>query len=174
MQKLFSLIVAGGIAFATPAQAANHAHTHGIARLDVSVEPTRISFHLDSPLDNLLGFERKPRTDAERRQAQDLIAKLKAAGGWLHIDPAARCELVTVELESAALGLGSAGADGDGHADLDADIEFRCVDAAKATWIDTGLFGFAHLQKVDVQLATPRGQFKRGLKRPDGRLRLDR
>ena len=60
------------------ANAAGKAHVHGIAKLDVAVEATKITVQLESPLDNLLGYERAPRTDAERRQADAMVARLKA------------------------------------------------------------------------------------------------
>lgn len=158
---------------ASAAQAAPP-HQHGVAKLDVAVEARRITLQFESPLDNLLGFERAPRTAAERQQADAAVAKLKAADTLFRIDPAAGCKLTQVELVSAALGLGKRDpADThEGHADVDADIEFSCADASKAGFIDTGLFGFTRLQQVAVQVVTPRGQFKRDLKRPAGRIVL--
>ena len=157
-----------------PAQAAEHAHAHGVAKLDVAVEATRVSLQLDSPLDNLLGFERAPRTDAERRQADAAMARLKAADSMFRIDPAAQCKLAHVELASAALKLGKPDPEEEkaGHADIDGSFEFECVDAAKARYVDVGLFEFARLQRLEVQLATPVGQFKRDLKRPASRITL--
>ena len=64
-----------------------------MAKLDVAVEPSRVTLELDTPLDNLLGFERAPRTDAERQQADAAVAKLKAAAGLFRIDNAAGCTL---------------------------------------------------------------------------------
>jgi hypothetical protein len=58
-------VAMAALAGATPALAASP-HEHGVARLDVAVDAGRVSFSLETPLDNLLGFERAPRTDAER------------------------------------------------------------------------------------------------------------
>jgi len=77
-----------------------------------------------------------------------------------------------VELVSAALQLGRPDPSEAGHADLDGTFEFRCADAGKATFVDVGLFDFPRLQRLDVQVATPRGQFKRELKRPAQRISL--
>jgi hypothetical protein len=38
--------------------------------------------------------------------------------------------------------------------------------------VDVGLFGFAHLQRLEVRVVTAREQFKRGLKRPAQRIVL--
>ncbi|MCW5659142.1 MAG: DUF2796 domain-containing protein [Burkholderiaceae bacterium] len=154
--------------------AAAEPHSHGNAKLDIAVEPTKISIAFESPLDNLLGFERAPRTDRERQQADAMVAKFQAAQALFQIDPAAQCQLARAELTSAALKLGqpSGKAEQAGHADIDGSFEFNCADAAKAAYIEHGLFQFARLQRLEVQLATPKGQSKRSLKRPAGRIAL--
>jgi hypothetical protein len=156
------------------AYAAGKAHEHGIARLDVAIEAGTITVLLQSPLDNLLGFEHPPRTDAERKQAAAMVARLSAAASMFRIDPAAQCTPGAVELASSALKLGQPDPSEDGHADIDGSFEFNCADAGKASYIDTTLFSFRHLQRVDVQVAGPKGQFKRELKRPAGRIVLTR
>jgi hypothetical protein len=159
---------------AAVAQAAGPAHVHGAAKLDIAIEPTRISVQMEMPLENLLGFERAPRTDAERRQADSVVTRLRAATAMFAIDPAAQCKPAQVELSSAPLKLGKSepeAADA-GHADVDGTFAFDCRDASKAAYIDVGLFEFARLQKLEVQIVAPRGQFKRDLKRPNHRIVL--
>lgn len=174
MNRYFTSISAALLLCAgTVAQAAG-AHVHGIAKLDIAVEATRLTVQLDSPLDNILGFERAPRSAAERKQAAAAAAKLNAAASMFRIDPAAQCKLAKVELASAALQLGKPepAAAKEGHADVDGSFEFECVDATKAAYVDVGLFEFVHLQGLEVQVATPRGQFRRDLKRPARRIVL--
>src|SRR3954469_21515167 len=60
------------------ARPAGHAHEHGVARLDVAVEGTKIMVMLDTPLDNLVGFEHEPRNDAEHQKADAAVSRLKA------------------------------------------------------------------------------------------------
>jgi Protein of unknown function (DUF2796) len=154
--------------------AQGHAHVHGVATLDIAVEPRRIVVLFETPLDNLVGFERAARTDAERRRAAEAVARLKAGDAMFRFDPAAQCKLAKVDLSSAALELGTpdaAPAKGE-HADVDASYEFACADAGKAGYVDVGLFNFKQLERVQVQLALPGGQFKRELKRPAQRIVL--
>ncbi|MGL6111750.1 MAG: DUF2796 domain-containing protein [Rubrivivax sp.] len=156
------------------ALAQGHAHVHGVATLDIAVEPRRIVVQFATPLDNLVGFERAPRTDAERQRADEAVARLKAGDQMLRFDPAAQCKLAKVALNSAALELGTpdaAPAKGE-HAELEASYEFACADAGKAGYVDVGLFGFKQLQRVQIQLALPGNQFKRELKRPAQRIVL--
>lgn len=169
---------APGLLAATPA---GHAHDHGVARMDVAVEPGRVSIALDTPLDNLVGFERAPRTAAERERVASALARLRAAEALWRIDPAAGCKGGRVELRSAVLGLGSAagpGAARDAHADLEAQFEFECADATRARFLEHGLFkAFPGLRRLEVQVVTPQAQMKRTLQRSEaggGRLPLFR
>lgn len=151
---------------------AGKAHEHGIGKLDVAVENGRITIAFESPLDNLLGYERAPRTDAERRQADALVARLKAADTLFRIDPAARCRLTGIELASSALKLGKPEPGEAGHADIDGTYTFECADTGRAAHVDVGLFEYKRLRRLDVQLAGPKGQFKRRLDPANARLSL--
>jgi hypothetical protein len=152
-------------------------HEHGAAKLDISVEAGKITLQMEAPLDSLLGFERAPRNDAERKNVDELVRQLKAADALFRIDPAARCTLGTVALNSSALKLGQADARAadDDHADLDAAFEFNCKDGAKASFIDVALFDtFKRTRRIEVQVAAPKGQFKRTLAAPARRVALVR
>jgi hypothetical protein len=43
---------------------AQQPHSHGRLALEVAVDPQTITLTMEAPLDNFLGFERAPRTDA--------------------------------------------------------------------------------------------------------------
>jgi hypothetical protein len=157
------------------AQAAKKAHQHGVATIGVAVEKNRIVVTIDSPLDNLLGFERAPRTDDEKKRAEALVAQMKDGGALFRIDPAAGCKLDTAELQAAVLGVGKPEATSGAHADLEADFEFACADAAKAGFIETTLFSaFTRLQRVNVAVAGTKGQTKSTLRRPATRITIAR
>lgn len=152
-------------------------HEHGVARLDVAVEAGRVSFSLETPLDNLLGFEHAPRTDAERAKAAAAVARLRDAAALFRIDAAAACTRGKVELVSSALGLGpaAAAAGKEGHADLDAQFDFACTAGARAGFVEVGLFdAFPSLKRIDLQVVTPKGQMKATLRRPQTRVALVR
>lgn len=176
MKSPLSLLLLAAAIAAPPAQAAP-AHQHGVARLDVAVEASRVTLYLDTPLDNLLGFERAPRTDAERQQADAAVARLKDADKLFRIDGKAGCKLAKVTLTSAALGLPTAGAPPakDEHADLEGRFEFTCTAAAHAGFVEVGLFeAFAQMKRIELQLASPKGQMKATLVRPASRVALVR
>ena len=170
--------LAGGalaLALGASALAAGKAHEHGVARLDVAVAANAVRIELDTPLDNLLGFERAPRSDAERDKVKATLARLRDGAALFRIDPAAGCALAQVELVSAPLQLGPAVAATGDHGDLEGSYQFNCVAGAKAGFVEVGLFdAFAGLKRVELQVVTPRGQMKATLRRPASRVVLAR
>ncbi len=151
-------------------------HEHGVVRLDVAIEPGRFTLLMESPLANLIGFERAPRTDAERQRVDAALATLNAAATLFRIDPAAGCTPGPIELNAAALEGGKPGAEQaeTGHADIDASFSFKCKKGQPA-FVDIGLFAaFPATQRVDVQLVIGNAQSKRTLTRPATRLSLTR
>jgi hypothetical protein len=173
MQNRISLALALLLATPLGTWAQGHAHVHGVAKMDIAVEARKITVSFETPLDNLVGFERAPRTDSERQRADEAVARLRAGDTLFKFDPAAACKMTGVELSSAALKLGNAAAaPRDGHAELDAEWQFDCADASRAAFVDVGLFAFNPLKRVQVQLALPKTQLKRELKRPNQRIVL--
>jgi Protein of unknown function (DUF2796) len=174
-----NLLLAIAVALLAGPVLAAKAHEHGVARIDLVVEPTRITVLLEMPMDGMAGFERAPRDDAERKVVDAALGRLRDAAALFAIDPAASCKAGPVVLTSAVLGLGpaaaTAGGKGDGHADIDASYEFNCADGFRAGFVEVGLFeAFARLQRVEIQAVTRKGQIKATLKRPSTRLTLAR
>lgn len=187
-----TLAVTAAMALSAAAQQ-QHAHTHGRLTLDVAVDGQTITLAIESPLNGFLGFERAPRTNAERKRVADMVARLNTADQLFQPDPAAGCKLSKVELTSTALDLGAkkeeehghshAGKDGHDHdhdhagehADIDIDVVFTCANAAQAKFIDVKLFAaYQRIRTIDAQVASPQGQFKRSLRPGAARLSLTR
>ncbi len=171
------LLCAGAIA-STSALAAGKAHEHGALKLDVAIEGKRLTIEMEAPLDNLLGFERAPRTDAERQAATAVLARLRNPERGARLfgpDAAAQCRLDTAEVQAPLLEA-AAGASGQGdHADLDARYEFTCAQPAELRTLAVGLFeAYPRIQRIDVQVAGPKGQSKATLRRPARAVKLAR
>jgi hypothetical protein len=184
--KILSVLALLTVTAALPAAAQQHAHQHGHMALDVAVDAQSITLAIESPLDSFLGFERAPRTDAERKRVADMVARLNAAEQLSQPDPVAACKLSKVVLTSAVLGLGEKseaahshgekeGHDSHEHADIDVDIVFTCAKATEARFIDVQLFHvYKRIRTIGAQVASPQGQFKRTLRPDASRLRLTR
>jgi hypothetical protein len=161
---------------AATAASAGGAHEHGVVKLDVAVEGDRVVVEIDSPLVNLLGFEHAPHNDAERAKADAAVKKLRDAAALFRVDRMAGCVLSKVDLQSPPLQLGHKAVPvHDAHGDLEGSFEFKCLAGARAAFLDVGLFdAFPQVQRVDLQVATPKGQMKATLRRPATRVMLVR
>jgi hypothetical protein len=179
MRRQLLLTTIGALLLAGGAFAQHGPHEHGAVKLDVVVEPGRVTLLMESPLENLVGFERAPRSAAERQRVAAALSSLNSAATLFKIDPAAACTPGPVELNAAALELGKPAAvqaeAEPGHADLDASFSFKCNAAPLPAFVDIGLFSaFPGVHRIDVQLVTGNTQSKRTLTRPTARLSLTR
>jgi hypothetical protein len=177
---------AATVAFCGAALAAPHAHQHGALALAVAVDGAQLSVQLQAPLESLLGFERAPRTDAERRAAAELLARLRGgdAAGLFKADAAAQCTLSSAEVQAGVLEPAgkTAGKDDakddtkeDGHADLEAVYTFTCAQPGQLRTLEVGLFeAFKRVRRIDVQVAGPKGQRKQWLERPNRTIDLQK
>lgn len=179
-------------------------HEHGVVRLDVSVEGSRLTIDMVAALDNWLGFERAPRTEAERKAAAEVLARLRnpAQGTPLFsTDAAAQCKLARAEVSAPVLEQGTKPAakpeaapaapavvptiapaiaptgppKGGEHADLEARYSFQCAQPMQLRTLDLGLFdAYKRIQRIHVQVAGPKGQSKVTLRRPARSVALTR
>jgi hypothetical protein len=159
------------------ATAAPHAHQHGAVKLAVAIDGEQLSIAMEAPLDSLLGFERAPRNDAERRAAGELLTRLRSgASALFQPDGAAQCALVQAEVRAGVLEpAAKAAAAEDDHADLDADYMFKCAQPGQLRKLELGLFDvFKRLRRIEVQVAGPKGQRKQTLERPARSVELQR
>ncbi len=162
-----------------PVATAGKAHQHGVARLDVSLEGQSLSLELESPLDDLIGFERAPRTDAERQRVQAAADRLRQAGALFQPDADAQCVAGPVVLHAPVVGLGEKAAAAPGqradHADLHARFVFECARPQALQQVKVGLFqAFTSLKRIETQVASPRGQARRVLTPASASLQLPR
>ena len=147
---------------------AGKAHEHGAVQLNVSVEGRQLTIGLESPLDGIVGFERAPKTAAEKAKVDAAVAQLQAAEKLFKVDAAAACTLSKTTLMAPVIGVGVAApvADKTGHGDLDGEFIFECQDTSKVRQLEVALFDtFPNMKRIDVQAATPAGQIKRTLRR---------
>ncbi len=148
------------------------AHQHGVAKLAVAVDGNALEITLESPLDNLLSFERAPRTNAEREAVRKMAQRFHAPAGLFTPTAAANCtpqasELASDVLDPALLAVTGAAAAGatpaakgsDGHADLEATVRFQCANPAALKGVEIGLFkAFPKFRQIDAAVAAGSGQ----------------
>ena len=207
VQRLRRALPAGVSGLALLLAAAAHAqapgkHVHGQAELDIAIEDTSIALMLVSPLDNILGFEHTPRTDAEHKQADDAQKALAQGDRLFVIDEGAGCSTEQVNARAfdedtskksshSAHGHtadqvhahpvkdthnhGHAGHAGM-HADAELTVHYTCTSGHDVKTIDTSaLFDtFPRLQTLQVQLAGPGRQAGMTITRTQPRISVPR
>lgn len=141
-----------------PAMAGEAPHVHGVARLQVAIDGGTLTLNLESPLDNLLGFEHAPHTEQERMAVRAMRERLEQAESVFVPSPAARCQAISVKLESPVLQPRKQPANGE-HADLDGEFVFHCQNPGELHALEVTMFrSFPNLRRLDVQIASAHGQ----------------
>ncbi|HVE51781.1 MAG TPA: DUF2796 domain-containing protein [Ramlibacter sp.] len=140
---------------------------HGAAEMSVTIEGSQLTIELDTPLENLAGFEHAPRTEKQRAAVRAMAARLREPQSLFVPTPAASCTPGAVRLSSAVLpgellgetATASPGEAAKGHADLEAAFVFRCANIGALQGLETSLLKtFRGIHKLKVQVAGPRGQ----------------
>lgn len=144
------------------------AHEHGVGSLNLVVDGDEVSIELDSPADNLLGFEYLPTSEADKAKVMALRTQLNEAEALFVFPAAAGCSLEQVELNSAlfdqvanAHGHEHDHADepAETHTDIQAHFHFSCNQAAELDQIQVVLFNaFPGTERLLLQAIGPKGQ----------------
>jgi len=77
------------------------AHEHGIARLGLAVDGTRLTVDLQLPAESVFGFEHAPRSAQERATVAEALDRLRTGGAGLIAFPdGATCTLDSAEVQA--------------------------------------------------------------------------
>jgi Protein of unknown function (DUF2796) len=128
-------------------------HEHGVGELDAAVDGNTLVIELRLPAEDLVGFERAPRTEAERARIEQVR---KALGDAKLFTPNAEARCLSAgaaEVEVPAFGAK------DAHADFSATHRFACTNTTALNAVDVGVFAaFTKVRRLKAQVAGPRGQ----------------
>ena len=157
MRKKFPSLL--GMLLFTPWACAVGIHQHGVAQLDLVLEPPQLSVAIRSPLANLIGFEHPPATPQQQALWTGLQQQLQQAQQQIVPSAAAACTLQAVRL-SAPFADHDHDHDHDhSHADLSVEYDFHCAQAAALNSLQLPLMqNFPAIERLDVQMLTPSGQ----------------
>jgi hypothetical protein len=114
-------------------------HVHGAVAVNVAVEGNVLSLEIDAPAINVLGFEKSPRSDAEREAVASVDAWLSAGRDIAGVPRAAGCRLQSAAYVAPKLG--------SGHADYRPRYAFRCENPAALEWVE--LWALRRLKNVE-------------------------
>lgn len=195
--KIFQTVVAA-TAFLLTGTAVAAPHVHGVAELKIALEKNLAIIEFTSPLDNLVGFERAPRTPSEQQRFDAMKAQFQDGQNLWRFNSQAQCVLTKIQVQThlpntsapqtpagkTEVGQAKASdtktelkktddADND-HAELNARYEFTCAHPPAAQLEVEVFAAFKRLKRIQVQAVTPSEQFQRELRRPEKVLVLKR
>ncbi len=160
-------------------------HQHGVARLDMVIEPPLVAIAFSSPLANLAGFEHRPATDQEQQQWEQTLAQLRRADEMIQLPAEADCSLSRADLHlpfTTGTDKQSHGHDHSqahdheaetSHADLMAEYQYLCANSPALKTFELPLMQrFPAIERLEVQLITPSGQHQRTLTAEQNGLQL--
>ena len=135
---------------AIPAVAAEKAHLHGKAALDVAIEGSQLTLEFEAPLEDLVGFEREARNEKERAALTGLESYLKSGQAFVP-SAAAGCRPAAATVATSS--------PGKGHVEVRATWKYECADPMVLKIIEASIFTqYPKLKRIDVRAVTSRGQ----------------
>ena len=90
-------------ATAADAQRQHDAHVHGAGTLNLVQEGQQLHIDLDIPGMDIVGFEYKARTTAQKQAVKEVVAALKRGGDLFQMNAEAKCAFNAVEVEVSLL-----------------------------------------------------------------------
>jgi len=167
-------LLAASLLLSAPLHAQAKAHTHGLAELDIVIEGRTGTLEFRAPAEDIIGFEREPRTPAERWQRDLALLRLRTRmREMVRFDPSLGCTL-------KATGIHADGDDHDhaaearagGHAEIHGEFALSCERPPAGQEIRFAFSTvFPSIRTVQVQLLSDDRQDGRRIERDRGTVR---
>lgn len=168
------LVTVLAFAGAAPLHAQAKAHTHGLATLDIVIEGRTGTLAFRAPAEDIIGFEREPRTPAERWQRDLALLRLQTRmREMVRFDPSLGCTIKATEVHG-----GKEDHDHDddghegGHAEVHGEFALACQQSPAGKDIRFAFSTvFPTIRTVQVQLLADDRQDGRRIERDRGTVR---
>ncbi len=162
MRAVLLILLAAGPASAQGSKA----HMHGLATVSVAIDKNLLLIGAEIPAEALFGFERRPKTEAEKKTVEDVTKTLKDRVEELFVLPAdLGCKVTNVMLKNSLAE--------DEHADVDVDYTFSCEKTAAGSSLKLGLLkAFPKIKKVKIQILSDATQSGRDVASAEDQVKL--
>lgn len=155
------------------------AHEHGVSEVQIAVEGNAVDIMLHAPGVDVVGFEYKPTSDADKAAVAAAIDMLRQADRVIALDPAADCVLETTGAELHSAGDADSDHDHDheeveaGHREFEAHYHYVCASAASLNTISFTFFdSFPNAVEIIVEFVTDAGAGRAEVTRDEPSLTL--
>jgi len=134
-------------------------HVHGEARLLIAMEGNNLEIEFLSPAANIVGFEHLPVNTIQRQAVESAISTLKQTSLLFSFPPTAKCDSVSIEVESPLADDDAHDHEEKTHSDFTGHYHYQCVNMSRLDKIEIDLFKqFPGVEHLEVQSISKRGQ----------------
>jgi len=127
-------------------------HEHGVSVLKIAAEKHMIEMELESPADDIVGFEHAPENEKQQSQIKKALAIFKDKKGVFMLTSAAGCKITSqsAEFESDP---------SSGHAGFHVKWKMSCSNPSKVRNLSTSFFkSFPKAEEIEVEVVSDAGQ----------------
>ncbi len=127
-----------------PAFAGDHAHQHGVAKVNMAISQQDVTFELIASGQDLLGFEHTPTSVQEKAAYEKMRQDLTKGESIFGLPKAAKCHYVAEKIGELVVE--------HGHSELIASYQFQCQQPEALKQVSVYLFNdYPHIEKVMFQ-----------------------
>ncbi len=161
-----TLAVALVLSLVTASAFAQKAHQHGHAQMQLTLSASgQLRLQLQGAMDGFLGFEHRPRNDAQRAAVEALRQQTLLADAVIALPAEAACRLTASEGRSMLFDPAPAKGTREGHADLELVQTFQCQTpsvltgaAGRKTGLEVSAFKhFTRLRTLELSFVVESG-----------------
>ncbi len=133
-------------------------HEHGSATLNIAIDSADVFIELETPWNNLVGFEHKPETEEQTALLEGAIEQLKKPEQFISF-PGVECEIKDISIESSLSHEEHEEHEEQTHNSVLISYSYHCENANEIASIGVDLFEiWPGFEEVSVQLIGPNGQ----------------
>lgn len=180
---IVSIITALGMVSAVSADSDHHRHNHehhslgvhkhGEGMMNIVFEGKSLAIELETPAQNILGFERRPQNEQELEKIKTVAKRLQNPNDMFDIPKEAECVVYQSSVESDLLEEDWDTVDAGDHLDFEAEYELTCNKPEKIKTIGVNLFKeFPDFKEIDVQWINNNEQGAKKLSNKSSKVKL--
>jgi hypothetical protein len=125
-------------------------HEHGVSTLKIALEGQTLEMELESPANDIVGFEHAPENESQKAKVENALALLKSEAGVFKTPSAANCKITDVSGEFEVE---------KDHAGFHVTWKIKCLNPGKIKNLETTFFQqFPKAEEIEVEIITASGQ----------------
>ena len=129
-------------------------HEHGVSTLKIAIEGQNVQMELESPGNDIVGFEHAPENDNQKADVESALSQLKNEAGFFIPSSEANCKIkensAEFEIEEG---------DSETHSAFHVIWKMKCSNPSQFTNLETTFFQlFPKAKEIEVEIISESGQ----------------